>query len=226
MITVTQLNHFFGHFHALRNVNFVVPSGCITGFIGPNGAGKSTTLRALAGILIPQEGHVEIDGLSLVSDPLTFRRKIGYMQEAPVLYREMKIREYLDFVAAIKAVEPSVRRTHVDTIMGRCGIAHIQRRLIGNLSKGNRQRVSLAQALIGDPTALLLDEPTSAMDPAEVIRIRAFIRELQPGMSILLSSHILSEVAQICDRLIFIRDGEIRYDGPVQDVNRLEALFT
>jgi len=221
MITVSNLNHFFGQFHALKDINFTVPMGTIAGFIGPNGAGKSTTLRTLAGILIPTSGTVELDGISLFTHPLEARARMGYMQETPILYRELKIREYLEFVAQIKNISKSEYQDRVQHIMKRCGVAHIQERLIGNISKGNRQRVALAQALIAKPKVLLLDEPTSAMDPSEVIRIREFIRELKSEMSVLLSSHILSEVAQICDRIIFIRDGEIRYQGSIQEIEAI-----
>lgn len=224
MIVLRGINHFFGKFHALRDVSFTVPSGCIAGFIGPNGAGKSTTLRSIAGILVPQEGQIELDGVSLLDDPIAARRKIGYMQETPTLYREMKIREYLEFVARIKGVASNQTQSAVENAMERCNVAYIQNRLVGNISKGNRQRVTLAQALLGEPRILLLDEPTSAMDPAEVIRIREFIRGLAGSMTVLLSSHILSEVSQICDYLIFIRDGRIRYEGPIQGKD-LEALF-
>lgn len=218
MIDVCSLNHYFGTFHALKDVSFSVPVGCIAGFIGPNGAGKSTTLRTLAGVLIPTSGTVTLDGVALFEDPIAARRKLGYMQETPILYRELKIREYLEFVAQIKGIPPSEYRDRVQHIMQRCGVAHIQTRLIGNISKGNRQRVALAQALIARPKVLLLDEPTSAMDPSEVIKIRAFIHELKAEMSILLSSHILSEVAQICDHIIFIREGKIQYQGKIQEI--------
>jgi ABC-2 type transport system ATP-binding protein len=219
MISVRNIDHYFGKFHALKNVSFDVPDGCVAGFIGPNGAGKSTTLRTLAGILIPTQGEVELGGISLFQHPFEARRQIGYMQETPVLYREMRIREYLEFVAQIKQVQHYPRR--VQDVMERCGIAHIQRRLVGNISKGNRQRVALAQALLGNPSVLLLDEPTSAMDPAEVIKIRQFIRELKTNMTILLSSHILSEVSQICDYLIFIRDGQIQHKDYIANIEKL-----
>lgn len=221
MIKVSNLSHFFGAFHALKDVSFTVPTGSIAGFIGPNGAGKSTTLRSLAGVLIPSSGQIELDGVSLLQDPIAARRKLGYMQETPILYRELKICEYLEFVAKIKNLPKSEYRDRVQTMMKRCGVAHIQTRLIGNISKGNRQRVALAQALLGEPSVLLLDEPTSAMDPSEVIKIREFIRELKEGMSILLSSHILSEVAQICDHIIFIREGVIQYQGTIHDIEHL-----
>lgn len=225
MIRVEKLNHYFGRYHALKDVSFTVPSGCVAGFIGPNGAGKSTTLRSLAGVLVPQSGEVEIDGTSLFEHPIEARRKIGYMQETPILYRELRIREYLEFVSDVRGVPLNERRLRVDEIMERCGVAHIQHRLIGAISKGNRQRVALAQALLAKPKVLLLDEPMSAMDPAEVIKIRKFIRELSADMSILLSSHILSEVSQLCDHLVFIRDGIIQYHGPIQDVEKMESLF-
>lgn len=219
MISVRNVDHYFGKFHALKSVSFDVPTNCVAGFIGPNGAGKSTTLRILAGILIPTQGEVELSGVSLFHHPFEARQKIGYMQETPVLYREMRIREYLEFVGQIKQVPNTAKR--VQDTMERCGVAHIQKRLVGNISKGNRQRVALAQALLGDPTVLLLDEPTSAMDPAEVIKIRQFIHELKANMTVLLSSHILSEVSQICDYLIFIKDGEIQHKDYIGNIEKL-----
>lgn len=219
MISVRNVDHYFGKFHALKNVSFDVPTGCVAGFIGPNGAGKSTTLRVLAGILIPSQGDVELGGVSLFQHPFEARQKIGYMQETPLLYREMRICEYLEFVAQFKQVQNYRKR--VQDIMERCGVAHIQRRLVGNISKGNRQRVALAQALLGDPAVLLLDEPTSAMDPAEVIKVRQFIHELKANMTIILSSHILSEVSQICDYLIFIRDGQILHKDYIGNIEKL-----
>lgn len=218
MIEVSKLNQFFGSFHALKDVSFTVSKGSIAGFIGPNGAGKSTTLRTLAGVLPLTSGVVVLDGVSLAEAPIEARKKLGYMQETPVLYRELKVCEYLEFVASIKGISKSECRDRVQIIMKRCGVHHIQTRLIGNVSKGNRQRIALAQALIAQPKVLLLDEPTSAMDPSEVIRIRAFISELKDEMAILLSSHILSEVAQICDHIIFIREGKICYQGSIQEV--------
>lgn len=218
MIDVTELNHFYGRFHSLKNISFAIPQGSIAGFIGPNGAGKSTTLKVLAGFLVPATGDVRLDGISLISHPLEARRKIGYMQETPILYREMRVEEYLDFVGKLKGLGRAKRRRALEKAIDKCGLEKIHRKLVGNVSKGNRQRVAMAQALFGDPSVLLLDEPTSALDPGQVIDIRHFIKSLKGSTTVLMSSHILSEIAQICDYIVCIQGGEIRYQGSASTI--------
>lgn len=225
MIEVTTLNHFYGRFHSLKNISFTISQGSIAGFIGPNGAGKSTTLKTLAGFLVPTSGDVRLDGISLISHPLEARRKIGYMQETPILYREMRVEEYLDFVGKLKGLSKIERRRSREKLIEKCGLQKIHRKLIGNVSKGNRQRVAMAQALCGDPSVLLLDEPTSALDPGQVIDIRHFIKSLKGSATVLMSSHILSEISQICDYIVCIQSGEIHYQGPAADIPNLESLF-
>lgn len=215
MIEVKQVHHYYGRFHSLRGLNFQVPRGSITGFIGANGAGKSTTLKCLSGFLVPSSGDIIVDGLVYRDNPFTIRAKVGYMPETPLLYPEMRVTEYLDYVGKLKGLPKSVRRATVEQLTPKCGLAKIHRKLVGSLSKGNRQRVALAQALLGGPAVLLLDEPTAALDPAQVIEIRQFIRELGATTTVLMTSHILSEIAQICNHLVFIRDGLIQYQGAV-----------
>ncbi len=223
MIQIQNLNHHYGRFHALRNINITIPQGSIAGFIGPNGAGKSTLLKILAGFLTPSSGEVFIDDISLSQHPIEARKKIGYMPETPYLYREMRVSEYLDFIGSLKGLSASVRKKEKENLIVKCGLEKIHRKLIGKLSKGNRQRVTLAQALLGNSTVILLDEPTSAMDPAQVIEIRNFIKSLKGSATVLMSSHILSEVSQICDYIIFIRDGQIQHQGATQSVAELSG---
>ncbi|MBI2982065.1 MAG: ABC transporter ATP-binding protein, partial [Deltaproteobacteria bacterium] len=213
MIEIKELNHFYGRFQSLRRINLTIPRGGIAGFIGQNGAGKSTLLKILSGFLVPASGEVLLDGISLSDEPVQARRRIGYMPETPYLYREMRVEEYIDFVARLKGVPGGEWKREWEELTERCGLGVIRRKLIGSLSKGNRQRVALAQALVGHPTILLLDEPTSALDPGQVIEIRNFIRGLKGEATILMSSHVLSEIAQVCDQIVFIQSGEIRYHG-------------
>ncbi len=214
MIAIENISYSYGKVHALRNVGFTVPSGHVAGLIGPNGAGKSTLLKILSGYLTPQEGEVYIDGLSLFRDPIEARRRLSYVQETPLLYREMRVLEYLKFVWALKEGR-SVVRSELDIILEKTGLSHLCKMIIGNLSKGNRQRVALAQALIGNPSVMLLDEPTSALDPAQIIEIRNFVRGVAGRVTVILSSHILSEVSQTCNYLILIRKGEVEFNGPI-----------
>lgn len=213
MIELTNINHFYGRFHSLKNISVTVPQGSITGLIGQNGAGKSTLLKILAGFLVPTTGEVKVDGLSYQKNPIEVRHHIGYMPETPFLYREMKVWDYLDFVGRLKKLDRSYRIKERDRLTVGCGLEKIRHKLIGSLSKGNRQRVALAQALLGEPTVLLLDEPTSALDPAQVIEIRQLILSQKGRGVVLMSSHVLSEISQICDHIIFINSGEIRYEG-------------
>ncbi|MFH1653687.1 MAG: ABC transporter ATP-binding protein [Pseudomonadota bacterium] len=218
MIEVSALDHYFGNFHALKNISFSVPSGQITGFIGPNGAGKSTTLRVLSGFLVPMNGEVIIDDIPLFKNPMEARERIGYVPEVPQLHREMQVDEYLNFVANLKGISKKVFNIQLDEITTKCGLSKLKKQLIGNLSKGNRQRVALAQAFIGKPTVLLLDEPMSAMDPVQTMSSRELLKNLSKNTTILISSHILSEISQLCDHLILISDGEIKYQGPVSEI--------
>lgn len=221
MIEINGVNHFYGKFQALFDINFAIPKGQIAGFIGPNGAGKSTTLKILTGYLVPTEGEVFIDGVSLKKEPIEARCRLGYMPETPLLYKEMRISEYLHFVAKLKGLSKQDACRQIDDLFIKCGLVHIQKMLIGNLSKGNRQRVAFAQALLGRPKALFLDEPMSAMDPAQTIAIRQLIREIASETTVLMSSHVLSEITQLCDHVIFIKAGRVQYKGDVSMVSNL-----
>lgn len=223
MIRVLNVNHFYGRFQALKNISAYIPSGEIIGLIGPNGAGKSTLLKILAGFLVPTEGEVIVGGHSLLEEPIKARQKVGYVQELPYLYREMLVDEYLLFVAGIKGMTKKEYLERRDRLAEECGLKLIFQKRIGSLSKGNRQRVALGQALIGEPAVLLLDEPTSALDPRQLMEIRLFIRSLKGKCTVLMSSHILSEISEVCDRVVMIREGVIQFDGGTDSLQASEA---
>ncbi len=228
MIQVEHLTKYYGDYPAVRDVTFSVDRGQVVGFLGPNGAGKSTTMRILAGYLAATSGKATIDGLDVFWDSVEARRRIGYMPESCPLYPEMRVVEYLRFRAGLKGVHGSTRRKRLDYVLERCWLKDVRRQLIGTLSKGYRQRVGLADALIAEPKVLILDEPTSGLDPAQILETRKLIRELGEDHTILLSTHILSEVERTCERVIIINKGEVALDRLMSDEDasgRLEEMF-
>ena len=223
MIEVTGLSKRYGTFLAVKNVNFSIQKGEVVGFLGPNGAGKSTIMNILTGYLSLTQGKVTIDGFDIAENPEAAKKRIGYLPELPPLYTDMKVREYLNFVYDLKKVK-FPKKPHIDEIMRLVNISNVENRLIRNLSKGYRQRVGFAQALIGNPDVLILDEPTVGLDPQQIIEIRNLITRLGKNHTIILSSHILSEIQAVCDRIIIINYGEIIADD-LQD-NLSEKLST
>ena len=223
MIEVTGLSKRYGTYLAVENVSFTINKGEVVGFLGPNGAGKSTIMNILTGYLSLTQGKVTIDGFDIAENPEEAKKRIGYLPELPPLYTDMKVREYLNFVYDLKKVK-FPKGPHIDEIMRLVRIDHVQNRLIKNLSKGYRQRVGFAQALIGNPDVLILDEPTVGLDPQQIIEIRNLITRLGKNHTIILSSHILSEIQAVCDRIIIINYGEIIADD-LQD-NLSEKLST
>jgi ABC-2 type transport system ATP-binding protein len=209
MIHVKHLTKYYGDYAAVRDVSFDVQEGLVVGFLGPNGAGKSTTMRILAGYLTATSGEVEIGGLDVFWNPVEVRRKIGYMPESCPLYPEMRVEEYLKFRAGLKGVYGSKRRSRIDYVVGRCWLKDVRRQLIGTLSKGFRQRVGLADSLVAEPDVLILDEPTAGLDPTQIRETRTLIRELGQEHTVLLSTHILSEVERTCDSVIIINKGQV-----------------
>ena len=209
MITVEDVSKRYGKHLAVDNINFRVDEGEIVGFLGPNGAGKSTTMNIITGYLSATAGKVTVDGYDVLEDPDQVKRRVGYLPELPPLYVDMTVREYLRFVARLKKSDRSTWASHQERILELAGIAHVRDRLIKNLSKGYRQRVGLAQALVGNPKVLILDEPTIGLDPHQIIEIRNLIRELGHEHTIILSSHILPEVSAVCDRVIIINRGRL-----------------
>lgn len=215
-VSVDQLTKTFGKQRAVDCVSFTAEEGQILGFLGPNGAGKSTTMKMLTGYLQPDEGTATVAGFDVVEEGISARRQIGYLPENNPLHTEMYILEYLEWVARFYAIENPKHR--VAEMIDMVGLGRERHKKIGQLSKGYRQRVGLAQALIHDPAVLLLDEPTSGLDPNQLIEIRQLIRELGKNKTILFSTHILQEVAALCDRLIIIHKGKLVADGPVKDL--------
>jgi ABC-2 type transport system ATP-binding protein len=212
MIEVSGLSKSYGRNRGIRDISFTVPEGQIVGFLGPNGAGKTTTMNILTGYLSPDTGSVSIAGLDMGGQPLQAKRHIGYLPEQPPLYHNMTAEEYLDFVYDLKEVKATSQAEHIAQICELTGITGVYRRVIGHLSKGYKQRVGLAQALIGDPDVLILDEPTVGLDPRQIVEIRNVIREMGKSRTIILSTHILSEVSAVCERILVICDGSIVTD--------------
>ncbi|HPQ39980.1 MAG TPA: ABC transporter ATP-binding protein [bacterium] len=209
MISVQHLTKRFGTTLALDDLSFEVSRGEILGFLGPNGAGKTTCIRMMTGSLTPTAGTVSIAGIDTRKDPVTARRHIGYLPETVPIYREMTVADYLEFVCRMKRVAREQKPAHIDGIISRCGLREVSHKLCGHLSKGYRQRLGLAQALIGDPDVLILDEPTSGLDPKQIIEIRELIRRLGRERTVILSSHILPEVSELCQRVIILNRGQL-----------------
>jgi ABC-2 type transport system ATP-binding protein len=209
MIEVKGLTKYFGRVPAIEDVTFSAGQGEVTGFLGPNGAGKSTTMRILTGFMPATRGRAIVAGFDVGDNPLEVKYRVGYMPESVPLYGEMIVERFLLYVAEVKGVARSVRRREVGRVMERCGLAHMARRIVRNLSKGYRQRVGLAQALIGGPPVLILDEPTVGLDPKQIVEIRQMIKGLAEDHTVLLSTHILPEVAMVCGRVVIIHQGRV-----------------
>ena len=209
MIEVENLTKFYGEVRGIEDVSFSIGKGEITGFLGPNGSGKTTTMRILTCFFPPTSGSAKVAGYDVIKNPIEVRRRIGYMPETVPLYPDMNVTTYLTFVAEAKRMEKGERKKKIGEIMELCGILKVSQRLVGNLSKGYRQRVGLAQALINDPEVLILDEPTIGLDPKQVVEIRQFIKNLAGERTIILSTHVLSEASMTCDRVIIIHEGKI-----------------
>ena len=218
MIEVSNLTKDYGTVVAVRDVSFAVGKGEIVGFLGPNGAGKSTTLRVLAGFLGATSGRVRIAGHDIAQAPLAARRSLGYMPESAPLYPEMRVAEYLLFRARLKEVPGARRKAAIGSAMDRAGVAHMAGTVIGHLSKGYRQRVALADALVADPPLLILDEPTAGLDPNQIREVRALIKDLGGDRTVLLSTHILSEVEATCERAIVIDRGRLVAEGTIEEL--------
>ena len=209
MIRAEHLTKRFGTFTAISDVSFEVERGEIVGFLGPNGAGKTTTMRILGGVFPPTAGRAVVAGYDVVEDSLRARSVVGYFPERVSLYLDLTVREYLRYVAQMKGLDGGQQRAEIDRALGSCALTHVAHRLIGTLSKGYRQRVGIAQALVGQPRVLILDEPTAGLDPEQVAEMRRLIRNLRGESTVILSTHILSEVEATCDRVIIINQGRI-----------------
>jgi ABC-2 type transport system ATP-binding protein len=231
MIEVSHLVKSYRDLKAVNDVSFRVEKGEILGFLGPNGAGKTTTMRMITGVLPPTAGTAKVCGFDVFEHPMEVKRRIGYLPETPPVYTDMTVRAYLRFVAEIKGVGRKQRDSEVDRVATKTNCDKFVQRVIGNLSKGQRQRVGLAQALLGDPEVLILDEPTVGLDPTQIRETRKLIKELGKEHTLLLSTHILPEVEMTCDSVIIIYQGKVVEDGSLAAVRQrhknqgLEDIF-
>ena len=223
MITVENLTKYYGDNRAVNNISFTINDNEILGFLGPNGAGKSTTMNMIAGYLPMSDGTVTIFGSDIAKDPISAKKNIGYLPEIPPVYPDMKVKEYLSFCAGLKRIPSGERRDEIDRVSKLLKIKDVEGKLIRNLSKGYKQRVGFAQALLGNPKFLILDEPTVGLDPNQVIEVRNIIKDLKKEHSVIFSSHILSEVSAVCDRVIIINKGDIR---AIDTIENLESSFS
>ena len=229
MIEVSHLTKKYGHRLAVEDISFAVADGGICGLLGPNGAGKSTIMNILTGYLSATSGQVTVAGHPLPEEADAAKKCVGYLPEQPPLYPEMTVQEYLDFAAELKGVKKAERKEQVCSAARRTGLEKVLPRLIRSLSKGYRQRVGIAQALLGSPKLIILDEPTVGLDPAQVIEIRKLIRELGQAHTVILSSHILSEVQAVCQQVLILSKGRLAASGSLQELTAdgrsLEEVF-
>lgn len=217
MIEVKHLTKRYGKTTALDDISFTVESGEVLGFLGPNGAGKSTTMNIITGYISSNEGTVTVDGSEILKEPKKTKQKIGYLPEIPPVYPDMTVRKYLEFMFDLKRVKLP-KAEHINEVMRLVGLERHGRRLIKNLSKGYRQRVGFAQALLGNPPVIILDEPTVGLDPKQIIEIRKLIKNLGKKHTVIFSSHVLSEISATCDRVIIIADGKIIADAKADEL--------
>ena len=220
MIEISKLTKRYGTTTAIRNLNFTVKKGEIVGFLGPNGAGKTTTMKIITGFMAPTSGSVKVAGFDVYENPIEVKKRIGYLPETPPVYTDMFVKDYLIYVAKLKGLSGEAVTKGVSNALGKANLGSVQNRLIGNLSKGFRQRVGIAQALVHNPDVLVLDEPTVGLDPKQVIEIRNLIKELAGDHTVILSTHILPEVSASCERIIIINRGEIAAEDTFEGLSR------
>jgi len=220
-IRIEALEKNYGSIRALDGIDFQIHSGEVVGLLGPNGAGKSTAMKIMTGFVAPSGGRVSIFGQDILKDPVEVKRQIGYLPESAPLYPDMQMGDYLRFVTQVRKMGSAEASRAIDRVLTRCDLRDRTHQRIGTLSKGLRQRVGLAQAMVHDPEILILDEPTSGLDPNQILEIRALIREVGEKRTVLLSTHILSEVQASCDRVVIISNGRIVADGPTEQVTRM-----
>jgi ABC-2 type transport system ATP-binding protein len=224
-IQAIGLGHFYGQFQALADVSFEIEQGSVVGLVGPNGAGKSTTMKILTGCLVPSVGTATIAGHDIVTDRLAAQKHLGYLPENAPLYRDMLVQDYLVFMAKLRSMPAGERMKRVGAVVDSCGLESVLTKPIAHLSKGFRQRVGLAQAMVHDPAILILDEPTSGLDPNQILEIRELIRGLGEKKTVVLSTHILSEVEAICSRAIVIVSGRVHADEDLAHFGAIHAAL-
>ena len=215
MIEVENVSKLFGNFRAVDGISFSIQTGEIVGLLGPDGAGKTTTMRMISGFLEPDSGTVKIDGLDVLKNPVETKRKIGYMPESAPMYSDMIVADYLKYIAEIENQNPAEKCRELAEV---CGLKEVMHKNIGELSRGNRQRVGLAHALMGNPEILILDEPTSGLDPNQVLEVRSLIKQIGKTHTVIISTHILSEVEMLCGRVIIISGGKKVADSPTEEL--------
>ena len=220
MIEINNLVKSYGDKKAVKGISFTVNDDEVLGFLGPNGAGKTTTMNIITGYLSSTSGTVKVNGHDILEEPELAKKEIGYLPENPPLYNDMTVKEYLNFICNLKGVEKARRKNMLDNIVSMVKISDVYDRLIGNLSKGYKQRVGIAQALVGNPSILILDEPTVGLDPNQIIEIRRLIKALSKNHSIVISSHILSEIQEIADRVVIINRGKIAAVDTISDLSK------
>jgi ABC-2 type transport system ATP-binding protein len=220
MIEVQDLTKYYGPHLAVSRLEFQVAAGEIVGFLGPNGAGKTTTLKILAGSLAPSAGTARINGYDCVTDSLPVRRSLGYLPEQVAIYPDLTVTQFLRFAARAKGVEAKAEKREIDRVIAACGLEEVRGKMVGALSKGYRQRLGLAQALLNQPPLLILDEPTIGLDPSQIVEIRQLIKNLEGAHTVMLSSHILPEVSQLCHRVIIINRGLIVASDTPENLSR------
>ncbi len=231
LISVTNLSRYYGDFCAVNNISFELAAGDILGFLGPNGAGKSSTMQMLSGNLAPTFGEISINGIDLLEQPKAAKASLGYLPENPPLYKEMTVSEYLDFCGRLHQLDKMQLRDATASVIERCGLSDVHRRLIRNLSKGYQQRVGIAQAIVHSPPVIILDEPTVGLDPIQILEIRQLIKQLGESHGIILCTHILPEVQAVCNRVQIINRGELVYSADMdallqQQTNRFDISLT
>jgi ABC-2 type transport system ATP-binding protein len=220
VISVEHLTKEFGRTVAVRDVSFRAADGEAIGLLGPNGSGKTTIMRTLAAYFPPTAGRVSVDGIDVGRDPLRARARVGYLPENAVFYPDMRVRQFVEFCADVRRLRGAERRARLATVLAACGLTDVQHRLIGHLSRGYRQRVGIAQAVLHEPAVLILDEPTMGLDPRQVVDIRQLIRDLRGRTTVLLSTHILSEVSSVCDRVVIIDRGRVVAEDSAAELAR------
>ena len=220
LIRVENLSRFYQNYRAINQLSFTLNAGEVLGFLGPNGAGKSTTMQIITGNLAPSEGQVSINGFDIIESPRDAKAQIGYLPEHPPVYRDASVDEYLKYCAQLRRVSRDEIAQAITNVKQSCGLEEVGHRLIGNLSKGFQQRVGIAQAIIHNPPVVILDEPTVGLDPIQIREIRSLIKSLGEKRSVILSTHILSEVQATCDRVQIIRQGELIYNASIEMLNR------